>query len=178
MTEEEKKLSEEIRKSQVEKQAKFRETLKNNPDKRLYSQRIIIQWGEIIDVKKDELRFEENDEDRAYNRELLKSRSTDIGLEALKFAKSINDLKTFSLEEFRYEGKPYGNSPNKPCCGVHAIDLNKVPEDVKKALVNVLGALVDSVDNEAEEPEEKTHDDIINEEIEQEHAEAALSSAN
>ena len=80
MTEEEKKLSEEIRKSQVEKQAKFRETLKNNPDKRLYSQRIIIQWGEIIDVKKDELRFEENDEDRAYNRELLKSRSTDIGL--------------------------------------------------------------------------------------------------
>lgn len=178
MTEEEKNLSEEIRKSQVEKQAKFRETLKNNPDKRLYSQRIIIQWGEIIDVKKDELRFEENDEDRAYNRELLKSRSTDIGLEALKFAKSINDLETFSLEEFRYEGKPYGNSPNKPCCGVHAIGLNEVPEDVKKALVNVLGALVDSVDNEVEEPEEKTHDDIINEEIEQEHAETALSSAN
>lgn len=177
MTEEERILSEELSKSQQEKGKEFKEILKNNPDKRLYRQRLIIQWGEIIDVKKEELRYEENAEDVKYNKELLMSRSKSIGLEALKFAKQIHDIETFSLEEFRYEGS-YSYGAENSCCNVHAVDLNNAPQGLKKALANVLGAIVNSVDDEAEEPEEKTHDDIINEEIEQEHAKAALSSAN
>lgn len=177
MTEEERILSEELSKSQQEKGKEFKEILKNNPDKRLYRQRLIIQWGEIIDVKKEELRYEENAEDVKYNKELLMSRSKSIGLEALKFAKQIHDIETFSLEEFRYEGS-YSCGAENSCCNVHAVDLNNAPQGLKKALANVLGAIVNSVDDEAEEPEEKTHDDIINEEIEQEHAKAALSSAN
>jgi len=170
-TKEEEILSEAQLKQMDEKEKRFNEIKKNNPDKKVIKQKIIIEWEELVDVKKDELRFEENAEDRKYNKELLMSRSKYIGLAAVKFVKSIQDVETFAVKEFTYEGGP-ACFEDKCCIPKGAICLNDAPADVKRAFANIFSKLADAAEIETET---KTHDDIINEEIEQEHAEAALT---
>lgn len=173
ISEEEKILSEELSKQMDEKQKMFDEIKKNNPDKKVVNQKIIIEWEELVDIKKDELRFEENDEDRKYNKNVFMSRSKYVGLEAIKFAKSIQDVEAFAIKEFTYAGGP-ACFEGKFSIPKGAICLNEAPAHVKRAFVNILSKLADAAEIEIEP---KTHDDIINEEIEQEHAEAEARKA-
>jgi len=171
ITEEEKTLSKELFEAMDLKEKQFNEIKKNNPDKKVIKQKIIIEWEELVDVKKEELRFEENAEDRKFNKNLLMSRSKYIGLEAVKFAKSIQDVETFAVKEFTYAGGPECLE-DKCCIPKGAICLNDAPASVKRAIANIISKIADVA-----EDEDKTHDDIINEEIEQEHAEAEARKA-
>lgn len=137
-----------IQKAQLEKKEQFEELIKNNPNKRLYQQRVIIQWAEVIDIDKNSLRYVDNDEDKKYNQELMKKASTDCGLELMKFAKSIQDNEKFSIEEFQYSGREYSCEGRKDI-NVHAINLNEAPQEIQDALRKIL--LSEGVPNVMEE---------------------------
>ena len=72
-----------IQASMKEKKELFLKEIKENPNKRLYSQKIIIEFAELIEVDKNSLRYEENEEDYKFNNDLMKSKSTDFSLEVL-----------------------------------------------------------------------------------------------
>lgn len=138
MTTTEKQLVAEIKKSQLEKKEQFLNETKGNSNKRLYQQKLVIEWVEVIEVDKNALRYEENEEDEAYNQELMKTASTNYGVEALQIAKQIQDNPKFSVENFAYAGRPYSSYEEKPKINVAKIDLSDMPEFLKKAIVNGL----------------------------------------
>lgn len=158
MTEEEKILSKQLTDSMNKKGDEFKEIVNNNPDKRIYKHKLLIEWAEIVDVKKEDLRFVENKEDKEFNRNLIRSKITEYGVEALKIALSIQENEKFSISEYLYAGDAFPNAV-PPCLDGPA----SLIESIKRA-ARAHGVPVEIV----------THDDIINEEIEQEHAEAEL----
>lgn len=96
-----------IQASMKEKKELFLKEIKENPNKRLYSQKIIIEFAELIEVDKNSLRYEENEEDYKFNNDLMKSKSTDFSLEVFKFVAQLQNTKNVSVEELTYSGRPY-----------------------------------------------------------------------
>lgn len=126
-----------IQASMKEKKELFLKEIKENPNKRLYSQRIIIEFAELIEVDKNSLRYEENEEDYKFNNDLMKSKSTDFSLEVFKFVSQLQNTKNVSVEELIYSGRPYQKRANKaPNIDVKVIAPNNIPPAVKEALKN------------------------------------------
>lgn len=126
-----------IQASMKEKKELFLKEIKENPNKRLYSQRIIIEFAELIEVDKNSLRYEENEEDYKFNNDLMRSKSTDFSLEAFKFVAQLQNSKNVSVEELMYSGRPYQKKANKaPNIDVKIIAPNNIPPAVKEALKN------------------------------------------
>lgn len=126
-----------IQASMKEKKELFLKEIKENPNKRLYSQKIIIEFAELIEVDKNSLRYEENEEDYKFNNDLMKSKSTDFSLEVFKFVSQLQNTKNVSVEELIYSGRPYQKRANKaPNIDVKVIAPNNIPPAVKEALKN------------------------------------------
>lgn len=124
-----------IQASMKEKKELFLKEIKENPNKRLYSQKIIIEFAELIEVDKNSLRYEENEEDYKFNNDLMKSKSTDFSLEVFKFISQLQNTKNVSVEELIYSGRPYQKRANKaPNIDVKVIAPNNIPPAVKEAL--------------------------------------------
>lgn len=124
-----------IQASMKEKKELFLKEIKENPNKRLYSQKIIIEFAELIEVDKNSLRYEENEEDYKFNNDLMKSKSTDFSLEVFKFVAQLQNSKNVSVEELMYSGRPYQKKVNKaPNIDVKVIAPNNIPSAVKEAL--------------------------------------------
>lgn len=124
-----------IQASMKEKKELFLKEIKENPNKRLYSQRIMIDFVEVIEVDKNSLRYEENEEDYKFNNDLMKSKSTDFSLEIFKFVAQLQNSKNVSLKELMYSGRPYQKKANKaPNIDVKVIAPNNIPPAVKEAL--------------------------------------------
>lgn len=133
-------LMEAIKKNQEEKTAYFREVLEGkHPGKKLYQQKFILQFAEVIDYDKTKLVYEESEADEKANQEYLKSCSHHIDKAALLFANEIQKHETFSIEEFSLFGREY-----EPCSlkNVTTVDLKNgkidniegVPSEVVSAL--------------------------------------------
>ena len=127
-----------IQASMKEKKELFLKEIKENPNKRLYSQKIIIEFAELIEVDKNSLRYEENEEDYKFNNDLMKSKSTDFSLEVFKFVAQLQNTKNVSVEELTYSGRPYQKKANKaPNIDVNVIAPNNIPPVVREALKNL-----------------------------------------
>lgn len=127
-----------IQASMKEKKELFLKEIKENPNKRLYSQKIIIEFAELIEVDKNSLRYEENEEDYKFNNDLMKSKSTDFSLEVFKFVAQLQNTKNVSVEELTYSGRPYQKKANKaPNIDVNVIASNNIPPVVREALKNL-----------------------------------------
>ena len=127
-----------IQASMKEKKELFLKEIKENPNKRLYSQKIIIEFVELIEVDKNSLRYEENEEDYKFNNDLMKSKSTDFSLEVFKFVAQLQNTKNVSVEELTYSGIPYQKKANKaPNIDVNVIAPNNIPPVVREALKNL-----------------------------------------
>lgn len=127
-----------IQASIKEKKELFLKEIKENPNKRLYSQRIIIEFAELIEVDKNSLRYEENEEDYKFNNDLMMSKSTDFSLEVFKFVAQLQNSKNVSVEELMYSGRPYQKKANKaPNIDVKVIAPNNIPPVVREALKNL-----------------------------------------
>lgn len=126
-----------IQASMKEKKELFLKEIKENLNKRLYSQKIVIEFAELIEVDKNSLRYEENKEDYKFNNDLMKSKSTDFSLEVFKFVAQLQNTKNVSVEELIYSGRPYQKRANKaPNIDVKVITPNNIPPAVKEALKN------------------------------------------
>lgn len=126
-----------IQASMKEKKELFLKEIKENLNKRLYSQKIVIEFAELIEVDKNSLRYEENKEDYKFNNDLMKSKSTDFSLEVFKFVAQLQNTKNASVEELIYSGRPYQKRANKaPNIDVKVITPNNIPPAVKEALKN------------------------------------------
>lgn len=130
-------LAKAIQASMSEKKELFLKEMKENPNKRLYSSRIIIEFAELIEIDKNSLRYEENADDYKFNNDLMRSKTTDFGFELMSFAARIQNSKNVSIEEIKYSGRPYQKRTNAaPNVDVKIIAPNNLPPAVKEALKN------------------------------------------
>lgn len=73
-------LSKAIQASMSEKKQEFLAEMSKNPNKRLYSSRITLEFAELIEVDKTQLRYEENEDDYKFNNDLMKLKQQTSGL--------------------------------------------------------------------------------------------------
>lgn len=133
---EEKVLANRINASQKAKKEQFLKEMKENPNKRLYSSKIVIEFAELIEIDKESLRYEENAEDYQFNNDLMKSKTTDFVLALMHFVSNIQNTKNVSVENLEYCGRPY-QAKMTPKINFQSINLNNVPKEVQEALKNI-----------------------------------------
>lgn len=133
-----------IQTSRIEKKEQFAKEMKANPNKRLYSSKIVIEYTELIEVDKNSLRYEENEEDRKFNDKLMSSKTTDFELDALKFAATIQNTQNATIEQVHYMGKPY----QKKCNCVPGIEIKTIGlENAPKTIQNLVKGLQETFSN-------------------------------
>lgn len=162
LSENEQKLFAAIKSSQEAKNAYFKEVLQGkHPGKKLYEQRIVIEFAEVIDYDKSKLVYEDTEADEKANTEYLKSCSQNIGEQALKFAKELQENERFSITTFNLFSREYcAEVKVAPEIKVQAMDLSTgkvkelstIPNEVKK---KVLAALAGSIGELGEDEGEK-----------------------
>lgn len=140
-----------IQASMAQKKQEFLAEMSKNPNKRLYSSRIIVEFAELIEVDKSLLRYEENDEDYTFNNNIMKGKTTDFTDELLKFASHIQNTKNCSIEQLKYSGRPYQKKcSNAPDIKVEAIGIENAPKAIQelyKNLKNLSNCPCDSCDD-------------------------------
>lgn len=131
-------LSKAIQASMSEKKQEFLAEMSKNPNKRLYSSRITLEFAELIEVDKTQLRYEENEDDYKFNNDLMKSKTTDFGFDLLQLATKIQNTKNCSIEQIKYAGRPYQKKCNcGPDIKVEAIGIENAPKAVQDFVNNL-----------------------------------------
>ena len=122
-----------IQASMEEKKKEFLAEMSKDPNKRLYSSRITLEFAELIDVDKNSLRYEENEDDYKFNNDLMKSKITDFSNELFKFASHIQNTKNCSIETLKYSGRPYQKKCNcGPDIKVEAVGIENAPKAIQE----------------------------------------------
>ena len=155
-----------IKASQEEKQTYFKEVLEGkHPGKKLYQQRIVIEFAEVIDYDKSKLVYEETAADEKANSTYLRSCSTKVDKAALQFANELQKHEKFSITSFDMFSREYPSEPDCTEVKISGVDLrtgkchdiNKIPPEVIKALKTICDkAVIAGGEGEQEKAAEAT----------------------